>query len=201
MDQRSVEKSSGEITRENQLTAERAWTMAEIVNRRETHQLLIVDTRVAALRRTGDLLRRAGHDVLEAGSFDEAKRVLVQRLPALMISSLRLAAFNGLHLVHLARLARPEISAIIVSTSADAVLQSEAERVGASLLVEPVPPTTLLALISQLLEASASLDDQRGIERRQAERRRAGGRDVDMERRISDRRINVGVAHRDSGLT
>jgi DNA-binding NtrC family response regulator len=119
--------------------------------------ILLVDTRVAALRRTGDLLRRVGHDLIEAASFDDAKRLLAARRPALVISSLRLAAFNGLHLVHLGRLAQPDINAIIISSGADAVLQREAERVGASLLVEPVPTPAFLSLIARMVVPAVTL--------------------------------------------
>jgi len=127
--------------------SQRTWTMADELM--PFGPILVVDTRVAALRRTGELLRRAGHDVIEACSFVDGKRLLATRRPALVVSSLRLAAFNGLHLVHLGRLAQPDLNAIIVAPAADAVLQAEAEQVGASLLVEPVPTAALLSLISR----------------------------------------------------
>jgi DNA-binding NtrC family response regulator len=117
--------------------------------------ILLVDTRPAALRRTAELIRGDGHDVIEAASFDDAKLVLAARHPALLISSLRLAAFNGLHLVHLGRVAQPDLNAIIISHGTDAVLQTEAERVGALLLVEPVSTEAFLALIARMLETEA----------------------------------------------
>jgi sigma-B regulation protein RsbU (phosphoserine phosphatase) len=121
-----------------------------------TATILLVDTRYAALRRTAESLRRAGYDVIEAASFDDAKRVLAVRRPALLISHLRLAAFNGLHLVHLGRLAQPDLNAIIISSGADAALQVEAERVGASLLVEPVPTSALHSLIGRMFAPEIS---------------------------------------------
>ncbi len=177
--------------------------MTESTARFRKRTILLVDTRVAALRRTSDLLRRAGHDVVEAGSFDEAKRILAARSPYLLVSGLRLAAFNGLHLVHLARLAQPDVNAIIISSGADAVLQSEAERVGASLLVEPVPPSALLLLISQMFDASsAAAELPFAIERRHEERRRASAAGA-PERRVGERRVRVAVPvfRRDPGLT
>ncbi len=193
LDQRSVEKSSGAGTRLHS-TVERSWTMTGSTARFGKRTILLVDTRVAALRRTSDLLRRAGHDVVEAGSFDEAKRVLAAQAPSLLISGLRLAAFNGLHLVHLARLTRPEINAIILSSGADAVLQSEAERVGASLLVEPVPPSSFLSLIAQMFDAcSPGIDELVDVERRHADRRLAVHAVVAPERRVAERRVGVAV--------
>lgn len=169
--------------------------MSESPAKFESRTILLVDTRIAALRRTSDLLRRAGHHVIEAGSFDDAKRALGTRAPALVISGLRLAAFNGLHLVHLARLNRPETNAIIISGGADAVLQSEAERVGASLLVEPVPPSDLLSLIERMLEADVPTGtDVFPIERRHSERRQvADPPDAAFDRRVADRRVGVAV--------
>jgi DNA-binding NtrC family response regulator len=117
--------------------------------------ILLVDMRPTVLRRTAELIRNSGHDVIEAASFDDAKRALAARHPSLLISSLRLGAFNGLHLVHLGRLARPDLNAIIISHGADAVLQTEAERAGASLLVEPVPTAAFLGLIVSMLETDA----------------------------------------------
>jgi DNA-binding NtrC family response regulator len=152
-----------------------------------------VDTRVAVLRRTSDLLRRAGYDVIEAGTFAEAKRILATRSPFLVISGLRLAAFNGLHLVHLARLTQPDMNAIIISGSSDAVLQSEAERVGASLFVEPVPPSGLLALILQMFEADLAKAEGPIAERRRSDRRGLAA-DVATDRRIGERRVGVTVS-------
>src|SRR5262245_54497762 len=135
-----------------------------------THNpILLVDTRVAALRRTNDLLRRAGYQAIEATTFDDAKRILVSVSASVLISSLRLGAFNGLHLVHLARLARPEMTTIIISGRADATLQQEMDLAGASLLVEPVPPSTLLSLLAQTIartKADPSLCDRRHADRR-----------------------------------
>jgi DNA-binding NtrC family response regulator len=166
--------------------------------------ILVVDTRAAVLRRTGDALRRAGYEIFEADSFGDAKRILLSRKPAVLISGLRLAAFNGLHLVHLARLTRPDLNAIIISASADAILQTEAERVGASLLVEPVPPLTLLSVISRMLDDDRGSELPLAFDRRHADRRstvRVAG--VAPERRKVDRRISVvvPVLQRDRSLT
>jgi DNA-binding NtrC family response regulator len=154
--------------------------------------ILVVDTRLTVLRRTGELLRRAGHDVIEATSFDDAKRLLTERRPSLLLSSLRLGAFNGLHLVHRARLGQPKLSAIIVSADSDAALQSEAERVGASLVVEPVPTTTLLSLIERTLEAVGQIAPGAAIcNRRHCDRRRLLIAGFAPERRRCERRAVI----------
>src|SRR5262245_57492946 len=114
--------------------------------------ILLVDTRYAILRRIGDALTRAGYHVIQAATFEDAKHALMSKPLALLVSHLRLAAFNGLHLVHLGRLLHPAIGAIIISSGADLVLQDEAHRIGATLLVEPLHTTTLLATIAQIME-------------------------------------------------
>jgi DNA-binding NtrC family response regulator len=154
--------------------------------------ILLVDTRLAALRRTGELLQRAGHDVIETASFNDAKRLLAAYRPALLISSLRLGAFNGLHLVHLGRFAQPDLNAVIIAAGSDAVLQSETERVGASLLVEPVPIPALLSLIGRMLGTEASpVADESRRERRRSDRRRLLTSGSASERRVGERRTEV----------
>jgi DNA-binding NtrC family response regulator len=157
---------------------------------RATFVILVVDTRVSALRRVADSIRRAGYDVIEAASFGEAKRSLSARRPALVISSLRLAAFNGLHLVHLGRLAQPKLGAIIFSSGADAMLEAEAECVGASILQEPVPTASLLSLIDRILDLDlvGPHDDARLIDRRSSERRCQVEMAFVPERRVVERR-------------
>jgi two-component system NtrC family sensor kinase len=165
--------------------------------------ILLVDTRFPVLRRMGDLLRRSGYDVIEAGSFEEGNRLLAERRPPLLISNLRLAAFNGLHLVHLGRLTQPDLTAIIISAGADVALQAEAERAGASLLVEPVPNSTLLSLIVRVLEPesdrnpiASGFTSGRGVphvERRRADRRRLVMSDFAPERRAHERRAMTGT--------
>jgi DNA-binding NtrC family response regulator len=152
--------------------------------------ILVVDTRVAALRRIGELLRSAGQDVVEAWSFVDAKRQLAARPPALVISSLRLAAFTGLHVVHLGRLAQPDLNAIIVAPGADTALQAEAEHVGASLLVEPVSIDALLALVARILgtEVLTPADASFRLERREEDRRQLVTSGFAPDRRVCERR-------------
>lgn len=162
MDQRSTEKSAGTGT--TLISSAEQSGRSENSQPRATFAILVVDTRVSALRRVADSIRRAGYAVIEAASFDEAKRSLSAMRPALVISSLRLAAFNGLHLVHLGRLEQPRLGAIIFSSGADATLEIEAERVGASILQEPVPTASLLALIERMLDLGLA-DDASLIDR------------------------------------
>jgi len=193
LDQTSTEKSAERRTTTAPAAEQQNWS-AESSPPRATPEILLVDTRIAALRRAADVIRRAGYFVIEAASFDEAKRVLMARRPALLISSLRLAAYNGLHLVHLGRLMLSTLGAIIIASGADPMLQAEAERVGASILQEPVPTGALLALIGRMLDAyPAELPSAPVVvERRIADRRGREEMTFVAERRIGDRRIAAG---------
>jgi DNA-binding NtrC family response regulator len=191
--QRSTEKSAGQRTTDASAAEQQDWSAANSRSRAEG-VILLVDTKVAALRRAAEAIRRAGYDVVEAASFDEAKRALMARRPALLVSSLRLAAYNGLHLVHLGRLGLSTLGAIIISSGADAMLQAEAERVGASILQEPVPTGALLALIDRLLDVNR-VDPPEApvpVERRTADRRGREEMVFVTERRIAGRRIADG---------
>ena len=47
---------------------------------------------------TTTTLRESGYDVVEAGSFEEARSLLLSLRPRLLISELKLGLYNGLHL-------------------------------------------------------------------------------------------------------
>jgi two-component system response regulator YesN len=64
-----------------------------------------------------------------------------------LITDVRLGAFNGLQLAVLARDQNPEIQLIVFSGFDDPVLRQEAERLGAVYLVKPVTSRQLLELI------------------------------------------------------
>jgi len=156
--------------------------------------ILLVDTRAANLRRLSDTLQRAGHRVIEAASFEDAKQALAVHEPDVLISALRLAAFNGLHLIHLGRLSNPNLNAIILSTERDSSLHDEVHLIGATLLIEPVHTAMLLDLLAARREGTGWDDAVVTVvvERRHGERRQSPSSDHSPERRIGDRRRGEG---------
>jgi hypothetical protein len=68
--------------------------------------------------------------------FDAARHELNVRPPHLLVTELKLGAFNGLHLALRARTQCPRVQAIVIG-EADCVLQAEALRHDASYVVEP----------------------------------------------------------------
>ena len=113
-------------------------------------QALIVSMSARRFAATAHLLGKSGFNVIAAVGFDEAVRLLADRSPALLISELRLGAFNGLHLVIRSQAAHPEMRTILVDRAYDSVLETEVQRHGAVYLVEPVDEVELLEQVSRI---------------------------------------------------
>jgi CheY-like chemotaxis protein len=113
--------------------------------------ILIVDDHRVTRLGLAEMLGQAGYDVVTAGTFPEARRILRETPPDLLIADVRLGSFNGLQLV----ISGPRrIPAIVITGYADAVLEAEARRGGAEYLVKPFDPEQLLSLIRQKLGAT-----------------------------------------------
>jgi PleD family two-component response regulator len=151
--------------------------------------VLVVDPSLEDLLLTMSRLTRSGFRVTAADSFAQAKGVIASRPPALLVTAVRLGAYNGLHLVLRAKSARPDVAAIVISAVDDPVLQADAEAMGATFMVTPVEEKDLIAAVLQtIFRSDASVGPIRPpFERRLGERRTA---QVSMhhERRVSDRR-------------
>ena len=104
--------------------------------------ILIVDDHRVTRLGLAEMLADAGYTVVTAASFQEARGILREAPPDLLIADVRLGSFNGLQLVINYR-----VPAIVITGYADAVLEAEARRVGAEYLVKPFNPDHLLSLI------------------------------------------------------
>jgi len=121
-------------------------------------RVLIVDDDGATRRGLVQLLAQAGYDATAVGTFDEARRIIGASPPDLLITDIRLEAYNGLQLI----LNSPRtIPTIVITGVADPVLEAEARRGGAAYLVKPVQPVELLEVVAEKLAAPHS---QRGIQ-------------------------------------
>lgn len=110
--------------------------------------ILIVDDHRVTRLGLAEMLETAGYTVVTAGTFPDARRILRETPPDLLIADVRLGSFNGLQLV----ISGPNrIPAIVITGYADAVLEAEARRSGADYLVKPFDPDALLGLIRQKL--------------------------------------------------
>ena len=98
-----------------------------------------------------NILEGAGHDVISADSAPQAFDILASSSPDLLISDVRLGAFNGLHLVIRHRSSHSTMRAIILDSKHDPVLADDARHHGATYLAGPIGEAQLLAAVSREL--------------------------------------------------
>ena len=102
------------------------------------------------------LLSDAGHEVLVTETAAAAIDVLASHSPDLMISEIRLGAFNGLYLVLRHQESHPRMRAILLDRSYDSVLAGDAHHYGATYLSEPLDEANLLEQVSRELAKTTS---------------------------------------------
>ena len=74
------------------------------------------------------ILEAAGWQVIARSALEEARKDISERAPAVVVTSLKLGSFNGVHLVYLAKLANP-LALCVVYGEPDRA--EEAQRAGA----------------------------------------------------------------------
>ena len=94
-------------------------------------------------------LERAGYRVTAVTSYDAARHAMSREVPQLLITGVRLGAFNGLHLIIQARVATARMGAVVLASAGDRGLERDAHAEGAIFLVEPVSADTLLAAAAE----------------------------------------------------
>lgn len=104
------------------------------------YRVLVLDDDENALSGIVELLRAAGHDVTGAATYDAAKRLLAVSPFDLLVSDVRLRAFNGLNLVKLTRAEHPDTAIIIMTGYDDPLIDLEAQRYHADLVRKPIRP-------------------------------------------------------------
>jgi DNA-binding response OmpR family regulator len=115
------------------------------------HRVLVVGADPHALANDGKALASAGYLVTCTSSFQEAKRRLLLAPPDLLMTDVRLGAYNGLHLVYRMRLGNCDTPAILRNEAPDVVLEHDAQLADALYLVRPVDTSMLLEAVRDLL--------------------------------------------------
>ena len=111
-------------------------------------KILIVDDDQPTRAGLAMLLAEAGYDTITASTVPAAIKLLVEEHPDLLLVDIRLAEYNGLHVVA----TRPEpIPAIVLTGFADPSIEADARRLGAEFMLKPVKPSVLTAVIQRLL--------------------------------------------------
>ncbi|HEY2431682.1 MAG TPA: response regulator [Vicinamibacterales bacterium] len=115
------------------------------------YRILVLDDDDHALGGIVELLRDAGHLVTGAATYDAAKRLLGLSPFDLLVSDVRVRAFNGLHLVMQSRADHPEMAVMIITGYDDPMIELEAHRYRAELVRKPIRPADFLAKTTALL--------------------------------------------------
>jgi DNA-binding response OmpR family regulator len=105
---------------------------------------LLVEDNPAILSGLSEMLRSAGLQVVSCRDFQEARDYLQGHTPHVLVTDVRLGAYNGLHLVLLARKLAPDLPVIVYSAHDDPELRREAESFGAVYLEKDRLLTDLL---------------------------------------------------------
>jgi DNA-binding NtrC family response regulator len=107
-------------------------------------RVVIVDDNVALLEGMRECVSLAGHEVVIFSEFQAAKTHLAAVKTDVLITDIRLGAFNGLQLVLIAKLKNPKTSAIALSGFDDPVLRHDAANMGALFRLKPIGTEQLL---------------------------------------------------------
>ena len=110
-------------------------------------KILVVDDDPALLDAIERSFVTAGETVVASGTFQEARRNLMTQSFDVLLTDVRLGAYNGLQLAVLARDLAPDIQVIVFSGFDDPVLRADATRMGATYLVKPVTASRILEVI------------------------------------------------------
>jgi DNA-binding NtrC family response regulator len=119
-------------------------------------QVLIVDDDRAVLKLLEQWLTGAGYAVVACDTFETAKAHLAEAPPDVLLTDVRLGAFNGLQLVILAKAQAPQTVVIAMSAFDDPMLRQDAANCGAGYLAKPFSHEQVMASLddsSQLPQA------------------------------------------------
>jgi DNA-binding NtrC family response regulator len=113
------------------------------------NNVLVVDDDRAVLGLVEQWLTTAGYAVVACDQFEMAKQQLTETAPAILLTDVRLGAFNGLQLVILAKEQGPQTPAVVMSAYDDPMLRKEASQCGAGYLNKPFTRDQVLAAVAE----------------------------------------------------
>jgi DNA-binding NtrC family response regulator len=122
---------------------------------RQIQRILVVHEDAVTAARLAARLETAGYWAETATNYEDGKTLMAITPPALLIASVRLGAYNGLHLVIRGRFDYPGMAAILISDVPNPTFEAEAARHGAGFVVGPPDNQKLLSLIAEALDSDA----------------------------------------------
>jgi DNA-binding response OmpR family regulator len=120
------------------------------------YRILLVEPDSRWSAATERLLSEAGYLTVPVRTFDDATRQLTLDSPDLLVTAVRLGAFNGLHLVLRGRGDYPCLPMIVTGEEQDPLLADEVARYGARFIPKSLEPERFLRLVAELLSARYS---------------------------------------------
>jgi DNA-binding response OmpR family regulator len=114
-----------------------------------SYRILLVDPDSSTALASEEALVRSGYRVAPVSTFEEATRSVSLECPDLLVTRVRLGAFNGLHLLLRCRAEHPDVPVIIVGASADR--SADMTRFGAEFVTTPIERAPFLELVATLL--------------------------------------------------
>jgi DNA-binding NtrC family response regulator len=143
------------LTQPASLDAGSARVVKALMVGRPIKDVLVVDPTLELQETVQNILRSVAI-VHSCTTFEDARRRLISRPPDLLVTSVRLHAHNGLHLVHLAA-RNPRTRSIVHLTAEDFALTRDAEAAGALVVREP----WLVVAIESIVLATLRRKDRR----------------------------------------
>src|SRR5713226_7467975 len=92
--------------------------------------LLIVEDEEPVLGLLATWLQDEGYEIVTARRYQEARRYLDSQTPTILVTDVRLGAYNGLQLAVLLHDRRPEVPIIVLSAFDDSAAREQTTRLG-----------------------------------------------------------------------
>ena len=122
-------------------------------------RILVVNSSEPAAAALARLLREAGYEAATVSTFDAALQSVSYRCPDLLVTSVRLGRFNGLHLSLRCHTVHPDLPILVVGIGSDANLATEAAGYDVRFVVNP-PTTELLEIVRDTLARAIETNTQ-----------------------------------------
>lgn len=115
--------------------------------------VLLVDDDPAVLHLVRQWLSSAGYTVIACDRFETAKQHLAAQAPDILVTDVRLGAYNGLQLVILAKQQGPQVAAVVMSAFDDPTLRKEAAQSGAGYVNKPCTRDQVLTAVVEAISS------------------------------------------------
>lgn len=151
-------------------------------------------------------LSYAGFTVTLTDNFEMAKRLLARLSPLVLVTELRLGAYNGIHLALRCSMVPSRVTVVVTARLSDAIQQRDVEAIGATFIQKPFTAADLNAAIFRTALRRPNADGtfepvHAPFERRRGERRTAVVVGLPDRRHAERRRDIAGLMIRAASLS